>query len=152
MELLGKAIGTLDARYLIVNTPASGVRIFDEFPMILATLGSEPRAAWSLAITADRVTNRAEGDGLFTSMDKGMLSAVESRHVTVVRPLFQCSYRDQPFWYGYCSDMAERLGIRTMEIPKIPASTLEAIHRTPPAISELAERHSPIPSLVQRCR
>jgi hypothetical protein len=144
IDVLGKAVATLDAQYVIVNTPASGVRIFDEFPLVLASLDREPRAAWSLAITADRITNGGEDDGLFTSMDKGMLSAVESGHVTVVRPLFQCSYRGQAFWYDDRSDVAERLGIKTMEISKIPASTLEAIHRTPSSISELAEQFDPI--------
>ena len=144
MELLGKAVRSLDAEYVVVNTPASGVRIFDEFPMVLATLGREPRATWSLAINADRTENGAEDDGLFASMDNGMLTAIDSRHVTVVRPLFQCSYRAQPFWYDGRRDVAERLGLRTMEIPKFPASTLAAIHRDPSSISELAERLDPI--------
>ncbi|MHB8190634.1 MAG: hypothetical protein ACYDHP_09505 [Ferrimicrobium sp.] len=144
MELLGKTVGSLDAQYVIVNTPANGVRIFDEFPLVLASLGREPRATWSLAINADRIMNGAEDDGLFTSMDSGMLSAIDSGHVTAIRPLFQCSYRGQPFWYDSRADVAEHLGIRTMNIAKFPASTLEAIHRTPSSISELVAQFDPI--------
>ena len=144
IELLGKAVESLDAQYVIANTPASGVRIFDELPMVLATLGREPRVAWSLAINADRVTNIGDDDGLFTSMDGGMLSAVELKHLTIIRPLFQCSYRGQPFWYDIRADAMARMGARTMEIRKIPASTLEAIHRSPLSISEIAAQSDPI--------
>lgn len=144
MELLGKTVGSLDARYVIVNTPANGVRIFDEFPLVLASLGREPRACWSLAINADRIMNGAEDDGLFTSMDSGMLSAIDSGHVTAIRPLFQCSYRGQPFWYDSRAEVTEHLGIETMNIAKFPASTLEAIHRTPSSISELVAQFDPI--------
>ena len=144
MDVLGKAVAEIDAEYVIVNTPASGVRIFDEFPEVLASLDFEPRAAWSLGINADRIKDGAEDDGLFTSMDGGMLSAIAAQNVTVVRPLFQRAYRDQNFWYDARSDVANRLGINTMDIAKIPASTLEAIHRGESSISGLVATLDPI--------
>ncbi len=64
LAMLGKAVESLDAPYVVVNTPASGVRIFDERLLVLTSLGREPRATWSLAITADRIKDGADDDGL----------------------------------------------------------------------------------------
>ena len=64
LAMLGKAVESLDAQYVVVNTPASGVRVFDELPLVLTSLGREPRATWSLAITADRIKDGADDDGL----------------------------------------------------------------------------------------
>ena len=144
LAMLGKAVESLDAQYVVVNTPASGVRVFDELPLVLTSLGREPRATWSLAITADRIKDGADDDGLFTSIDGEMLSGIASTRVTVVRPLFQCSYRGEPFWCDDRGDLMKRVGMRIMDIPRIPMPTLEAIHRTPLSVSEVAAQSDPI--------
>jgi hypothetical protein len=144
LAMLGKAVESLDAQYVVVNTPASGVRVFDELPLVLTSLGREPRATWSLAITADRVKDGADDDGLFASIDGEMLSGIPSTHITVARPLFQCSYRGEPFWCDDRGDLMKRVGMRIMDIPRIPMPTLEAIHRTPLSVSEVATQSDPI--------
>jgi hypothetical protein len=144
VALLGNAVEALEAQYIVVNTPAGGARVFDELPFLLPALGREPRATWSLAITADRVKDGADDDGLFASIDGEMLSGIPATHITVARPLFQCTYRGEPFWCDDRSDVMKRVGLRIIDIPRIPMPALEAIHRTPLSVSEVASQSDPI--------
>lgn len=123
--------------YAVVNTPATGVRIFEERPEALRGLDWDMRATWCLSVSADRSDNGVGEDGIFASIDAGMLSAMAMTDVTVVRPLFQLSYPGQPFWWDHHGASASELGIQTMDVESIHASMLESIHSDRGTMSEL---------------
>ena len=131
------AVEAMEAEYLVVNAPASGARIFEEVPEALAAASWGKRAAWCLAINADRSGDGIEDDGLLQSMDRGMLAVMDPGGVTVVRPLFQASYRGQPFWFDKLGGLAGALGVNEMGVASIHAQMLEAIHRDRRPMGEL---------------
>ncbi len=132
-----EAAESLPGDYLVVNAPATGVRIFEEIPEALAASSWQTRASWCLSLSADRNGDGVADDGLFESIDRGMLSAVEFEHITVVRSLFQLSYRGQGFWFDKERDFARGLGVREMSVDGIHPATLERIHRDPRPMADL---------------
>lgn len=136
-ELFNEAVNSLGDGFVVVNTPATGSRMFDEIPRLLRSAGWEARATWCLAIKPDRTCDGVNEDGLFESLDGGMLSGVARGGVTVVRPLFQEAHRGQKFWYDSYLDMAKEMGLHEMTIKKLPSAIFDAMSRDRRSIPEL---------------
>ena len=130
-------VNELKENWVVVDTSATWARIFDDSPEELARSDWETRAVWSLALIADRDTSGADDDGLFESIERGMLSAMVRENATVVRPMFQLSYRGQQFWYDKSAKLTENLGLKKIQIKRIPASLIQAIHRDRSSMTEL---------------
>lgn len=131
------ALGQLEEDWIVVNTPASGARVFDEQPEILAAFGYEVRAAWSLSINADRTEGGFENDGLFTSIDRGALSSVAAGYRVAVKQPFQLAYRGQKCWYDGLGEMFESMTVRTMTVGKMHPLLVEKLHRDSRSIPEI---------------
>ncbi len=148
VELFNGAVNGLPNGYVVVNTPASGCRMFDEIPGILRSAAWETRAIWCLAIKPDRSRDGVNEDGLFESLDRGMLSGLPRGGVTVVRPLFQEAFRGQKFWYDAYLEMANQIGLRQMTVKKLPSNIFDAVSRDRRSISELIADFSGIDPLT----
>lgn len=148
VELFNEAVNSLPDGYIVVNTPASGSRMFDEIPGILRSAAWETRATWCLAIKPDRSCDGVNEDGLFESLERGMLSGVSNGGVTVVRPLFQEAYRGQKFWYDSYQEMAKQIGLREMTMKKLPSKIFDAVSRDRRSIPELIADFSNIDPLT----
>lgn len=130
-------VNELKENWVVVDTSATWARVFDDSPEELASSNWETRAAWSLALIADRDTSGSDDDGLFESIKNGMLSVMARENITVVLPMFQLSYRGQQFWYDKSAKRTENLGLKKIQIKRIPALLIQAIHRDRSSMTEL---------------
>lgn len=131
------AVRDLKEDWIVVNTPASGARIFDEQPEALAMFNREIRAVWSLSINADRNEGGIENDGLLTSVDVGMLSSVADGYKIAVKQPFQLAYRGQKCWYDGLDETFRIAGVEVMTIEKMHPSLVERIQRDSRSIPEI---------------
>jgi len=135
------ALRALDSEWIIVNTPASGVRPFENDPEILAAFKGEYdlRAAWSLSVNADRTLADSEDDGILTSLDSGMLSAMTKGRVTAVMQPFQLAYRGQRCWHDdpRFTEWLKIGGVRVISIEKAHPQLVELIQRDSRGIPEI---------------
>lgn len=142
VNAFSEAVNSLSDGYIIVNTPATGSRMFEELPEVLRDATWDIRATWCLSIKADRTRDGVEEDGLFESVQRGMLSGVGKDGITVVRPLFQ-GHRGQTFWYDNYLDLAKLIGLKEMPMKIFSGRALDAIHRDkrplPEVIADLSQ-------------
>ena len=148
VELFNEAVNSLPDGHIVVNTPATGSRMFDEIPGLLESTGWTTRATWCLAIKPDRTHDGVNEDGLFESLEQGMLSGVTNGGVTVVRPLFQQAYRGQKFWYDNYLEVAEQVGLHEMTMKKLPSKLFDAVARDSRSIPQLITDFSNIDPLT----
>jgi hypothetical protein len=152
VEAFNEAVNSLGEGYIIVNTPATGSRMFDELPQVLRDATWNIRATWCMSIKADRTRDGVEEDGLFESAEEVMLSGLDTNHITVVRPLFQ-GRRGQKFWYDNYLDLAKGIGLKEMPMKIFSGRALDAIHRDkrplPEVIAELSQKDPVFGSSVQ---
>ena len=132
------AVRRLEGEWVVVNTPASGARLFDENPEILAAFGGyELRAVWSLSVNADRSDGEMENDGILSSLDRGLLSALDPGRVTVVKQPFQLAYRGQKCWYDSLDGWFTSNGVKTLTVEKLHPSLVELLHRDKRSLPEI---------------
>lgn len=131
------ALRELEEDWIVVNTPASGARMFDEQPETLAVFNREIRAAWSLSINADRSEGGFENDGLLTSINAGTLSSAADGYKIAVKQPFQLAYRGQKCWYDGLDDTFRLAGVQTMTVEKMHPSLVEKIQRDRRSIPEI---------------
>ncbi len=148
VELFNEAVNGLADGFVVVNTPATGSRMFDELPGLLESTGWITRATWCLAIKPDRTHDGVNEDGLFESLEHGMLSGVTKGGVTVVRPLFQEAYRGQKFWYDTYSAVGTEAGLLEMTMKKLPSKIFDAVTRDSRSIPQLIADFSDIDPLT----
>ena len=148
VELFNEAVNSLPDGHIVVNTPATGSRMFDEIPGLLESTGWTTRATWCLAIKPDRTHDGVNEDGLFESLEQGMLSGVTNGGITVVRPLFQQAYRGQKFWYDNYLEVAEQVGLHEMTMKKLPSKLFDAVARDSRSIPQLITDFSNIDPLT----
>ncbi len=145
------ALKGLNSEWIVVNTPASGARPFESDPEILAAFRREYelRAAWSLSVNADRTVGNTEDDGILTSLDRGMLSAMTEGRVFAVKQPFQLAYRGQRCWYDDASfeNWLAAGGAHTIAVEKAHPQLVELIqrdNRTIPEIMADLDRNDPV--------
>lgn len=140
----GEVLNELPEQWVIVNTPAAGARMFDNTPEVLNTLDYSKRAAWCLSLNAEGNSDGIEDDGLFASLDRGLLSAMDPEDVTAVRSLFQVANRKRGFWFDNANQLADILGLKTLDVANLHSSIVEAIHRDVASMPELIARFNNI--------
>lgn len=137
-----EVLNELGEQWVVVNTPAAGARMFDKTPKSLARLNYDKRAAWCLSLNAEGNGDGVEDDGIFASIDRGLLSAVGAGNVTVVRSLFQVANRRRGFWFDKAHPLTGLLELSTLDVANLHSLVVEAIHRDGASMSELIERYN----------